>query len=79
MSIDYNMDFKYQRRTLSTCCRHLARPRRRRRRRRCHRHRRRAQAFTSNTASYDNHAKFVYSYDEYGAPLGGPSDTRGPL
>ena len=45
--------------------------------------RRRAYAPTSNTASQDNHEKinswvsFIFPlYDEYGAPLGGPSGRR---
>ena len=54
--------------------RHVARLRRRRRRRR-------AYAPTSNTASHDNHEKILHgfpflSYDDYGAPLGGPSGRR---
>ena len=47
------------------------------------RRRRRAYAPTSNTASQDNHEKinswvsFISPlHDEYGAPLGGPSDRR---
>ena len=56
VSIDYNMDGKYQRRTLSTYSRHLARPHHRR----CHCRRRcREQAPKSNTASYDNHEKIL--------------------
>ena len=45
------------------------------------RRRRRAYAPTSNTASHDNHENInswvSFSFlDEYGAPLGGPSDRR---
>ena len=57
--------------------RHVGQLRRRRRRRR------RAYAPTSNTASQDNHEKinswvsFIFPlHDEYGAPLGGPSELR---
>ena len=54
--------------------RHVARLRRRRRRRR-------AYAPTSNTVSHDNHKKILRGFpflsrDDYGAPLGGPSDRR---